>query len=45
MLHSGMATRTLDVLDKWMGRLPGRLSLMVITGGAFFSTLSGSTLR
>jgi tripartite ATP-independent transporter DctM subunit len=44
MLHSGMATRTLDVLDKWMGRLPGRLSLMVITGGAFFSTLSGSTI-
>jgi len=44
MLHSGMATRTLDVLDKWIGRLPGRLSLMVITGGAFFSTLSGSTI-
>jgi tripartite ATP-independent transporter DctM subunit len=44
MLHSGMASRTLDVLDKWMGRLPGRLSLMVISGGALFSTLSGSTI-
>ena len=42
MLHSGMAKRTLDVMDKWIGRLPGRLSLLVITGGAMFSTLSGS---
>ena len=44
MLHSGMAKRTLDVFDKLIGRLPGRLSLIVITGGALFSTLSGSTI-
>jgi tripartite ATP-independent transporter DctM subunit len=44
MLHSGMAIRTLDVLDKWVGRLPGRLSLIVIAGGTLFSTLSGSTI-
>ena len=44
MLHSGMAKQTLDVLDKWIGRLPGRLSLIVIGGGALFSTLSGSTI-
>ena len=44
MLHSGMAKRTLDVLDKWIGKLPGRLSLTVIAGGALFSTLSGSTI-
>jgi tripartite ATP-independent transporter DctM subunit len=44
MLHSGMAKRTLDVFDKVIGRLPGRLSLIVITGGALFSTLSGSTI-
>jgi tripartite ATP-independent transporter DctM subunit len=44
MLHSGMAKRTLDVFDKWVGRLPGRLSLIVITSGALFSTLSGSTI-
>jgi tripartite ATP-independent transporter DctM subunit len=44
MLHSGMARRTLDVFDKLIGRLPGRLSLIVITGGALFSTLSGSTI-
>lgn len=44
MFHSGMAKRTLDVFDKLIGRLPGRLSLIVITGGALFSTLSGSTI-
>jgi tripartite ATP-independent transporter DctM subunit len=44
MLHSGMAKRTLDVFDMLIGRLPGRLSLIVITGGALFSTLSGSTI-
>ena len=44
MLHSGMAKRTLDVFDKLIGRLPGRLSLIVITGGSLFSTLSGSTI-
>ena len=44
MLHSGMATRAFDVMDKWVGRLPGRLSLMVIGGGAMFATLSGSTI-
>jgi tripartite ATP-independent transporter DctM subunit len=44
MLHSGMAKRTLDVFDKVIGRLPGRLSLIVISGGALFSTLSGSTI-
>lgn len=44
MLHSGMASRTFDVFDTWMGRLPGRLSLIVIGGGAMFSTLSGSTI-
>jgi tripartite ATP-independent transporter DctM subunit len=44
MLHSGMAKRTLDVFDMIIGKLPGRLSLIVITGGALFSTLSGSTI-
>lgn len=44
MLHSGMAKRTLDVVDMLIGKLPGRLSLVVITGGALFSTLSGSTI-
>jgi tripartite ATP-independent transporter DctM subunit len=44
MLHTGMAKRVFDVIDEWIGRIPGRLSLSVITGGALFSTLSGSTI-
>jgi tripartite ATP-independent transporter DctM subunit len=44
MLHSGMARRALDVVDMLIGKLPGRLSLVIITGGALFSTLSGSTI-
>lgn len=44
LLHSGLAKNTLNVIDKWIGKLPGRLSLSVITGGTLFSTLSGSTI-
>lgn len=44
LLHSGLAKDTLNALDKWIGNLPGRLSLSVITGGSLFSTLSGSTI-
>lgn len=44
LFQSGMAMRTLEVLDKWMGRLPGRLSLLTIGGGTIFSNLSGSTM-
>lgn len=44
MLHSGMAKNTLNVFDKLLGKLPGRLSLIVIAGGTLFSALSGSTI-
>lgn len=44
LFHSGMAIRTLDVLDKWMGKLPGRLSVLTVAGGTIFSNLSGSTM-
>jgi len=44
MFHSGIAYQTIDVLDKWLGRLPGRLSLLAAAGGTLFSALSGSTL-
>ena len=44
MFHSGMARRALDVVDLLIGKLPGRLSMVIITGGALFSTLSGSTI-
>jgi tripartite ATP-independent transporter DctM subunit len=44
MFHSGMAQNTLDVLNKCLGRMPGRLSLIAASSGVLFSAMSGSTL-
>jgi tripartite ATP-independent transporter DctM subunit len=44
MFQSRMANDTIDVIDKWLGRVPGRLSLLAASGGTLFSALSGSTL-
>lgn len=42
MFRSGIAVKLMDVLDYWIGRVPGRLSLMAVGGGTLFSTLTGS---
>lgn len=42
--HSKIAEKALGALDKMMGRLPGRLSLLTVASGTLFSTLSGSTM-
>jgi tripartite ATP-independent transporter DctM subunit len=42
MFRSGIATKMLDVLDSWFGRLPGRLALMSVAGGTVFAALTGS---
>jgi tripartite ATP-independent transporter DctM subunit len=42
--HSGMALRAIDVLDKWMGRMPGRLGLLAVAAGTLFGTLSGMSM-
>jgi tripartite ATP-independent transporter DctM subunit len=44
MFHSRMAQNTLDVLDKCLGRMPGRLSFIAACSGVLFSAMSGSTL-
>ncbi|MFC1872936.1 TRAP transporter large permease subunit [Chloroflexota bacterium] len=44
MFHSGIAPRLIDALDKWIGHLPGRLSLEAIAGGTVFSTLTGTSI-
>ncbi|MFH1116169.1 MAG: TRAP transporter large permease [Pseudomonadota bacterium] len=44
MFQSGIANKTIDVMDMWLGRLPGRLSLLAAAGGTLFAALSGSTL-
>ena len=42
MFRSGIATRMMDVLDSWFGRLPGRLALLSVAGGTVFAGLTGS---
>ncbi|MFC2046692.1 TRAP transporter large permease subunit, partial [Chloroflexota bacterium] len=44
MFRSGVAPLMLDTLDKWLGRLPGRLGLLAVGGGTIFATLSGSAM-
>jgi len=44
MFRSGIAGRLMDVLDSWIGRLPGRLSIMAVGGGTMFATLTGSAM-
>lgn len=44
MFRSGVAPKMIETLDKWVGAIPGRLSLMAVLSGTLFSTLSGSSM-
>ena len=44
MFLSGMGMRMLDVMDKWLGRLPGRLALLSVAFSTLFATMSGSQM-
>ncbi len=44
MFHSGVAPLMMDTLDKLMGRLPGRLGLLAVSGGTVFATLTGTSM-
>ncbi len=44
LFHSGMGFRAIDVLDRWVGRIPGRLGLIAVVSATLFSTMSGSTM-
>jgi tripartite ATP-independent transporter DctM subunit len=41
---SGMASKSIDVVERILHRLPGRLSMVAIGAGAVFDCLSGSAL-
>lgn len=43
MFLTGMGARMLDAIDLWLGRVPGRLSLLAVAGGALLSALSGAS--
>lgn len=42
--HTDLASRVFNVLDRVLGRIPGRLSYVTVFGGTLFATLSGSSL-
>ena len=44
MFHSGIGPVLINVIEKWFGRLPGRLSLLAVASGTLFSALTGTSL-
>ncbi len=44
IFHSGLGLDALNVLDKWLGKLRGRLSILAIMMGVIIGALSGSTI-
>jgi len=44
IFHSGLAPVMIEALDKWLGRLPGRLSLLAVGAGTLFSALTAVSM-
>ncbi len=44
LFESGIAPVLIGALDKWLGRMPGRLGLLSVLAGVLFATLSGSSM-
>lgn len=44
LLRTGVAFRAIEAIDRLILRVPGRLSVVAVTGGTVFSALSGSTI-
>lgn len=44
LYHSGMVSKALDVFSKWVGAIPGRLSIVTFFIGGLFAALSGATV-
>ena len=44
LFRSGIAMQMVDTLDKWLGRLPGRLALLAVGSGTLLATLSGASI-
>lgn len=42
IFHSKLAPDMIRAIDLWVGRLPGRLSLMAVGAGTLFATLTGT---
>lgn len=44
VFNSQVAPNMLDALDKWLGRIPGRLGLLAVGGGVIIATLTGVSM-
>lgn len=44
LMRTGLANMTIDAVDSWIGRLPGRLSISAVGGGTLFGALSGASM-
>jgi tripartite ATP-independent transporter DctM subunit len=44
IFHSRIAPDMIDALDKWIGKLPGRLSLMSVGAGTLFAAMTGTSI-
>jgi tripartite ATP-independent transporter DctM subunit len=44
MFHSGIGPVLIRTIDKWIGRIPGRLSLLAVAAGTLFAALTGTSL-
>ncbi|MDA9008983.1 TRAP transporter large permease subunit [Alphaproteobacteria bacterium] len=44
LMRTGLAAKTVEAVDHWIGRIPGRLSLSAVGGGTLFGALSGASM-
>ncbi len=44
LMRTGLASMTVDAVDRWIGRVPGRLSISAVGGGTLFGALSGASM-
>jgi tripartite ATP-independent transporter DctM subunit len=44
MFRTGIGVKIFETLGKWMGKVPGRLSLLTVGTGTLFAVLSGSSV-
>jgi len=44
IFHSGLGLDAVNVLDKWLGKIRGRLSILAVIMGVIIGALSGSTI-
>jgi tripartite ATP-independent transporter DctM subunit len=44
MYETGVAPFMIEAIDKWLGKIPGRLGLVAIGSGTLFAALTGSSM-